>query len=126
MEVAALKSAVPELDFAFEVGVEQLRQAVGTAQASALASLEETMEENSAAIARISLHVRGTQRALAEAIGAGWNGLVASLNEIAQNGDQSGTASSSLKSDLQRLSAAQRKAGTSGTLIPGSFTIIGV
>jgi hypothetical protein len=124
--VGALQSAVPKLDLAFEVGVEQVRQAVGTAQSSALVSLEKTMEDNSATIARISLHARGNERVLAEAIGAGWNGLVGSVNQIAQNGDPNGTASSTLKSDLQRLLAAQRKAGTTGSLNPGSFTITGV
>ena len=123
---AALKSAVPKLDFAFEAGVAQLQQAVGTAQSSVFVSLERTMEDNSATIARISLHARGTERALAEAIGAGWNGLVGAINQIAQNGNRNGAAASTLKSDLERLLAAQRKAGTTGTLNPGSLTITGV
>ena len=124
--LGALRSAVPKLDLAFEAGLEQLRQAVGTAQSSALASLEETMEENAATIARVSLHARGKERALADAIGAGWIGLVASLNQIAQSGDPNGTAASTLRSDLQRLLVAQQKAGARGNLNPGSFTITGV
>jgi hypothetical protein len=124
--VAALKSAVPKLDLAFEAGVEQFRQATGTGQSSAFVALEKTIEENSAAIARVTLHARGTEQALTEAIGASWNALAASLNEIAQGGDATGTAASDLKSDVQQLSTAQRRAGTSGSLKAASFAVTGV
>jgi hypothetical protein len=123
---AALRSTVPKLDLAFEAGIEQLRQAAKTGQLSALLTFEQTIAKNSAAIARISIHARGSEQALVQAIGDGWNGLVGSIEQIADGGDLNGRAASELRSDLQRLSAAQRHAGATGSLNPGSFTITGV